>query len=84
MTTPSSDGAAIGAPAAGRVTWTTKQYVGRSSPIASVWVAKDIETAKRLYKQQADVNVKMPERDIDANGPFPWVIRRGAAAEGFL
>src|SRR5215208_6039431 len=60
-----------------------EKYVGPVVTDSKVWVAKDIETAKRLYKAQADVNAKMPERDIDANGPFPWVIKEGPQPKDF-
>src|SRR5262249_46722083 len=32
---------------------------------------------------QADLNAKMPERDIDANGPFPWAIKEGPQPKDF-
>jgi hypothetical protein len=59
------------------------KYVGPVVTDTKVWVAKDVETAKRLYKAQADVNEKMPERAIDANGPFPWVVREGPVFKDF-
>jgi hypothetical protein len=60
-----------------------EKYVGPVVTDSKVWVAKDVETAKRLYKAQADVNAKMPERDIDANGPFAWEIKEGPQPKDF-
>jgi hypothetical protein len=53
------------------------KYVGPVVTDTKVWVAKDVETARRLYKQQADLNQKMPEAEDFARGPFAWVIREG-------
>jgi hypothetical protein len=42
-----------------------------------VWVAKDVETAKKLFRIQADQNNDFPERDKTqdgVNGPFPFPI----------
>ena len=59
------------------------KYVGPVVTDSKVWVAKDVDTAKRLYRQQADQNAKMPEREDDANGPFAWVIREGPQPKDF-
>jgi hypothetical protein len=59
------------------------KYVGPVVTDSKVWVAKDIATAMKLFKVQADLNAKMPERDIDANGPFPWVIKEGPQPKDF-
>jgi len=42
-----------------------------------VWVAKDTEAAKKLFRIQADLNEQFPERDKTqdgVNGPFPFPI----------
>ncbi|HEY7044683.1 MAG TPA: hypothetical protein VH419_13525, partial [Nocardioidaceae bacterium] len=59
------------------------KYVGPVVTDSKVWVAKDVDAAQKLYKLQADQNAKMPERDIDANGPFPWVIKEGPQPKDF-
>jgi hypothetical protein len=60
-----------------------EKYVGPVITDSKVWVAKDVETAKKLYQQQADQNQKMPERDYDAKGPFAWVVREGPRIKDF-
>jgi hypothetical protein len=60
-----------------------EKYVGPVVTDSKVWVAKNVETAQRLYKQQADQNATMPERDIDANGPFPWAVKGGPQPKDF-
>ena len=45
-----------------------------------VWVTKDVETAKKLFKVQSDKNTEMPEREVNrdaAKGPFPFVVKEG-------
>ena len=59
------------------------KYVGPVVTDSKVWVAKDVETAKRLYKLHADQNAKMPEREIDANGPFARVVKEGPQIKDF-
>jgi hypothetical protein len=59
------------------------KYVGPVVLNSKVWVARDVETAKKLYKVQADQNAKMPEREDDANGPFPWVVKEGPVIKDF-
>jgi hypothetical protein len=58
-------------------------YVGPVVADTGVWVGKDVVAAKRLYRQQADPNATMPEREYDANGPFAWVIREGPRISDF-
>lgn len=60
-----------------------EKYVGPVVTDTTVWVAKDLETAKKLYKQQADVNQEMPEREDYARGPFAWVIKEGPRPKDF-
>ena len=60
-----------------------EKYIGPVVTDTKVWVAKDLETAKRLYKLSADQNQKMPERDIDAKGSFAWVVKEGPQIKDF-
>jgi hypothetical protein len=60
-----------------------EKYVGPVITDSKVWVAKDVNTAMTLYKVQADQNPTMPERDTDARGPFPWVIKEGPQPKDF-
>ena len=60
-----------------------EKYVGPVITDSKVWVAKNVDTAKQLFKVQADVNQKMPERSDDANGPFAWVIKEGPEPKDF-
>src|SRR4030095_15855337 len=59
------------------------KYVGPVVTDSKVWIAKNVEMAKKLYQQQADVNIKMPEREDDANGPFAWTIKEGPQPKDF-
>lgn len=60
-----------------------EKYVGPVVTDSRVWVAKDVPTAEKLYRLQADQNAKMPEREIDANGPFAWVVKEGPQIKDF-
>jgi hypothetical protein len=60
-----------------------EKYIGPVITDTKVWVSRDVETAKKLYQQQADQNQKMPERDYDARGPFAWVVKEGPHIKDF-
>ena len=45
-----------------------------------VWVTPNLDTARKLYKIQADKNKEMPERDVTqdgAKGPFAFEVKEG-------
>lgn len=42
----------------------------------TVYVAKDVEAAKRLFQREKEQNVKFPEAADFARGPFEWKIQR--------
>lgn len=46
-----------------------------------VWVARDLETAKAIYRDQEKLQKEMPERIEYANGPFKWEAPRTPPAE---
>lgn len=48
---------------------------------SKVWVTKDVETAKRLFKQETDKNKEFPEREDNAKGPFPFKVGEGPKLE---
>ena len=50
----------------------TDASVGPGITVNKVWVAKDIDTAKAIYKDQENLNKEMPERTEPADGPFKW------------
>ncbi len=37
-----------------------------------VWVARDVEAAKAIYREQEKLQKEMPERTMGADGPFKW------------
>src|SRR3954447_454215 len=50
----------------------TDASVGPLITVNKVWVAKDVDTAKAIYRDQENLQKEMPERVEPANGPFPW------------
>jgi hypothetical protein len=61
----------------------SEKYIGPVITDSKVWVTKDVATAQALYKEQAEINVTMPERDTFADGPFPWEIKEGPQLKDF-
>lgn len=50
----------------------TDASVGPIITVNKVWVVRDLDTAKAIYKDQENLNKEMPERIEGANGPFKW------------
>ena len=46
-----------------------------------VWVARDVERAKAIYRDQEKLQRTMPEGVESANGPFKWEAPRPPVAE---
>lgn len=49
-----------------------------------VWVARDVETAKTIFREQEKLHKEMPERIEYANGPFEWKAPRTPPAEEWI
>lgn len=48
---------------------------------SKVWVTRDVETAKKLFRREADKNVEFPEREDYARSPFPFKVEVGQKPE---
>ena len=59
----------------------TDASVGPIITDTRVWVAKDVETAKAIYKEQEKKQKEFPERTDYANGPFPFEFKDKPPAE---
>src|SRR5574341_2595922 len=59
----------------------TDASVGPLITVNKVWVARDVDTARAIYRDQETLQKEMPERVEGANGPFPWEAPRNPTAE---
>lgn len=51
------------------------RHVGPVVTASTVWVTKDVETAKRVFARQTELNKQFPEREDYARGPFDWAFK---------
>ena len=59
----------------------TDAAVGPLITVNKVWVAKDIDTARAIFRDEERLQKEMPERIEGANGPFKWEAPRDPMAE---
>jgi hypothetical protein len=59
----------------------TDAGVGPLITVNKVWVAKDIDTARAIYRDEERLQKEMPERIEPADGPFAWKADRNPPAE---
>lgn len=54
----------------------TDASVGPITTVSKVWVARDVETAKAIFREQENIQKDFPEKAEPADGPFkfdlPW------------
>ncbi|MFN0072661.1 MAG: hypothetical protein ACKVVP_14350 [Chloroflexota bacterium] len=64
----------------------TDATVGPLITVNKVWVAKDVETARTIYRDQEKLHKEMPERLSTeyANGPYKWEAPRDPIAEEWV
>jgi hypothetical protein len=59
----------------------TDAGVGPLITVNKVWVAKDLDNARAIYRDEERRQKEMPERIDPADGPFPWKADRDPPAE---